>query len=299
MSAVVSWAALAGAWEPIDAHAAAGELAIHAALFDGALRCGNKLARLPPEAQAILRTLAARARPHALPTATTSDAFVSAIAAIEPSAKPAMHALLNLAVGGLAPEGEPPRAPHEAAAFDVATRGLAALLPSEVRYHGGAPLDEETLDALRSEAEACRAHTLTLGRAACAAAGPTAGRVITQLTSLFDAIGTADLRAASYLYYDRPGDGTVAHVDMPPFSWNALLMLANSHGAAGSALRLFAPRGEVRRVALAPGELLLFGAGGLVHAREPLGANEHITLLSIAVRPPTFEEESSWPRSRS
>ncbi|TDE57393.1 2OG-Fe(II) oxygenase [Nonomuraea mesophila] len=89
-----------------------------------------------------------------------------------------------------------------------------------------------------------------------------------------------------YLYYDREGDGIDPHVDTEEFPLNVLMMLVHEGEERSSNLVLFPSGGPetATPVPLRPGELVLFRANEIIHARSRLAAGERVHLLTFGFR---------------
>jgi hypothetical protein len=206
--------------------------------------------------------------------------------------------LLGLAAGGLTPNFERPSHGHEAAAFDTVSDTLAQLQPYSKRishngiaYRGRPSLMTDTLlrrlqaeaRELRSTAERYDEHFLGCG-------SPTANELgLSPDLTAFVRKHAGDVRPtgiASFLFYDEPGQGIAPHIDTDIFSLNVLLMLEHRRSSAPpSALVVFPPRGEVERLVLEPGEIVILFAGSIAHGRERMREDESVSILTFGFHP--------------
>ena len=174
---------------------------------------------------------------------------------------------------------------------------FAATGPSGSVFVGRAPsIDNGVHTKLVSEASAYYWLAVRMGLRMTAAPGPVARAVgadpaLARLVG--DAVGrgvklgngvTGDDNNATLLYYDEPGDGIQPHVD-PYGLVNLLLMLEctapRDADRERSHLLLYEASGQPRRIALEPSEMVVLEGAGTVHAREPVGPGEHVTILSL------------------
>lgn len=81
--------------------------------------------------------------------------------------------------------------------------------------------------------------------------------------------------AANYRYYDIPESQVRPHVDGDAFAVNLLIMLKHSFISERRSGLLLYPRGPQEPVAimLDPGEVVLFNAKDVIHARTPISEN--------------------------
>jgi hypothetical protein len=156
-------------------------------------------------------------------------------------------------------------------------------------FYYGRPewLGEEILADLAAEAEQLRRDAVLLRRQHHSPGGPKA----------FEFANSAELHAlirthagpaheserANYLYYDEPGQGIDPHADVDAFQLNVLMTIEHLHdGGPGSTLVLF-PRGPEHpvRIHQKPGELVLFWATEVFHARTKVTGTERVLNLGI------------------
>jgi hypothetical protein len=183
-------------------------------------------------------------------------------------------------------------------AFDVLSRALAAfdtasvhLPPGGVVYRGRpAFLTGRLLERLQREARETRATATRFGGHSLATGTPLAAALArSDEVAAFVSAQAGPIRktgTASYLFYDRPGDGIGPHVDTDLFTVSILTVLEHRHGRGGSShLVLYHAADHAERIALAPGETLVIFTGGVVHGREPTAEGESITVLTLGFYP--------------
>jgi hypothetical protein len=162
-----------------------------------------------------------------------------------------------------------------------------------VYYHGRPSwMTDDLLAALRSEAAVQRPDAVLTKRQFHVAAGP-CGSGLARLPEMLSLIAghavpvTASGAAASYLYYERPGDGIDPHLDLDEFDLNTLVLIAHSWQAEAASRLVIFPHGPERRqeFLLAPGELVLFRATGVIHGRSAVAENEMVCTLGIGYKP--------------
>lgn len=94
---------------------------------------------------------------------------------------------------------------------------------------------------------------------------------------------------ANYRYYDIPESQVRPHVDTDDFALNLIIMLAHVYGAQRRSGLLLFPRGPDDPVAigLEPGEVILFNARDVIHARTPISEDgcERAVNLGIGFNP--------------
>ena len=92
---------------------------------------------------------------------------------------------------------------------------------------------------------------------------------------------------ASYLFYEKVGDGLAAHVDTTSFSINVNINLWHEAvGNKNSFLYVFDINGEkMRKYYFKPGEIMITYGDSIVHGRSQLSVNESIGILTIGFTP--------------
>jgi len=96
--------------------------------------------------------------------------------------------------------------------------------------------------------------------------------------------GVVSTERATYLYYDEVGMGIDPHIDNPEFALNAILMLEHKYSESPSALTFYQGN-DKRRVHLHPGELILFYADSVIHARERMKDQEFLAVVAFGFQP--------------
>jgi len=191
-----------------------------------------------------------------------------------------------MAAGGLAPHGSIPAGSKKKAAFQTVLQALEEVQPSGALWCGKLDFLDATMlvrlqqEALtrRQSAKACERHFLGCG-------GDNADKFAIS-KALVDYVRNFAPKAnptgiASYVFYDLPGCGLDPHIDTEIFSLNVLIMLRHDYVDSPSHLLLYRTDGSPQKYLLTPGEVLIFYAGGTVHAREDLKANETVSVLTI------------------
>ena len=89
---------------------------------------------------------------------------------------------------------------------------------------------------------------------------------------------------STYLYYDEIGMGIDPHIDNPEFAVNAILMLEHKHKELPSALTFY-EGADSRSVHLQSGELIIFFADSVVHARERMKEGEFLAVVAFGFQP--------------
>lgn len=89
--------------------------------------------------------------------------------------------------------------------------------------------------------------------------------------------------SASFLYYNYPGSRVLPHVDNRRFFINVLLMIEHNgvHELRPSCTVVYPPNGPPQYFDLQPGEMLIFCAAYVPHARSPVAGDETVTVLSL------------------
>jgi hypothetical protein len=205
--------------------------------------------------------------------------------------------LLGMAAGGLIRDGEAPDTGVAATAFDTTTTCIAGLQPHRldmpengVVYQGRpAFMTDDLLASLNAESLNVRDQAMRFDDHYVTTGAPLARQV-----ALSDQLSTlvgervAHIRPtakANYLYYDEPGLGIEPHVDNEGFSLNAIMMLAHESTSKRSALVLYPPQLPAEHVQLAPGEMIIFFADSIAHARERVTDGEKIRIVAFGFQP--------------
>ncbi|AHE31602.1 2OG-Fe(II) oxygenase [Burkholderia pseudomallei] len=206
--------------------------------------------------------------------------------------------LLGLAAGGLTPSFERPLEKAPAEAFDAVCSTLTQLKPYKDRLDGraivfrGRPdlMTDELLWRLQEESRQLRHKALRFDEHFLGCGAPIANElaVSPELKALVRShAGDVDSTGvASFLFYDEPGQGISPHIDTDIFSLNVILMLEHQSGSQDkSALVVFPPGAPPERLHLEPGEMVIFFAGSIAHGREPIKADEAVTILTFGFQP--------------
>lgn len=79
---------------------------------------------------------------------------------------------------------------------------------------------------------------------------------------------------ANYRYYDMPESQVPPHVDTDEFYLNVIIMLSHTFGSERRSGLLLFPHGpDPVTIVLEPGEVILFNAKEVIHARTPISDN--------------------------
>jgi hypothetical protein len=206
-----------------------------------------------------------------------------------------MNLLMSVAVGGIAPRGGLPADGVRLDAWNAGLQVLGEMHPSGLRLVGRAPfMTDAVLGELQAEAAAQARISHRTGAQELSPGGPRAVALSSDpavIDHLSEAVGhrVAPTEIGSYLYYNRAGDHLYPHVDTDIFSVNLITMVEHAVPAGmqiekGSALTIFTPGNELRRVPLKAGESAVLLASGTVHGRETIAAGESVTILTIGFR---------------
>jgi hypothetical protein len=176
--------------------------------------------------------------------------------------------------------------------------------PTTGVYYHGRPgwMTDDLLVALQSEAAVQRPDARLIKRQFHVAAGP-CGSGLARSPEMLGLIARHAVPAiadgpANYLYYERPGDGIDPHVDTHEFDLNTLVLLAHSWQSEQASRLVLFPHGPERRLEfpLAPGELVLFRATGVIHARSGVAEGETVCNLGIGYQPQVRLPQASFWR---
>lgn len=225
--------------------------------------------------------------------AQLADRISSLHAGLSPAEQANLKLILGLSAGQLAAEQK------SSAARSAVTRTLDLLCPYDVEDpHGlqyrGRPefLTDELLARLQKDARDIAPEAVAFDEHYLGYGSATADWLSTsrELADFVSSVVPACLPTgvASLLYYRDAGQGIVPHVDTDIFSLNVLLMLEHEFPeglAQPSALQMHYADGEVERVQLSPGELVIFLAGTQAHSRSPIVEGETVTILTLGFMP--------------
>lgn len=208
--------------------------------------------------------------------------------------------ILGLACSGLLAQRTESAAKQ---ALDVTMASLADLQPYRRRIpptgivYRGRPdfMSDDLLRSLQRESLAARASARRFDDHFVSPGGPTARQVAfsEQLLELVraGAGSVVSTGRTNYLYYDEPGLGIDPHIDNEEFPLNTILMLEHQRCADPSALALFREGQAVERIFLAPGELIVFFADSVVHARERMKQEEKVRIVAFGFQPVQRERD--------
>ena len=225
------------------------------------------------------------------------DKLTTCAAGMSEAEREAFKLLFAMAATSLA-AGTEPRDGFGTPAFQIVGETLLRLQPHHERIPPGgtawrgrpefltrARLEELRAEAVEGRRTAFRLNGRDLGYP---------GRIATELAvsrPLVDLVRThtgdcEPTARAAYVYYDSRGQGVYPHVDASSYSLTALFMITHSYRRAPLSHHVhYLPDGRTERFALEPGEMLLFHAASVVHARTPVGPDEAVTILAIGFQP--------------
>ena len=214
--------------------------------------------------------------------------WLAAFAGPEEQRKEALVDLVSLIARDLAPNDDPPSAGDAAELWQALVVFVDRLYGSGVEPLGRLPfISDRLLELLAAEAESAGRRVDRAGEA---------GRVLASLAvsrKLRDAVTTAvgfpvaPTYRAVYLY-DIPRSHVRTHVDTHDYEvvFHLILEHAVPEDEQGSALVVHqAGATNARRVRLKPGEAVALRGRGMIHSWEPMGEQEHRTLLAIGFQP--------------
>lgn len=157
-------------------------------------------------------------------------------------------------------------------------------------YYLGRPgwLTAKMLADLQQEAEDQRPHAEKLHAQYYGAMGP-AGRALMSSAELESFVTEKAVTAhasgfANYQYYDSGPSHIKPHVDVDDFALNVLIMLKHCYTSAPrSALLLFPHGPQPVTLLLQPGEVILFNAKGVIHARTPISGHDDEQIINMGI----------------
>lgn len=206
--------------------------------------------------------------------------------------------LLGIAAGGMPNDGTLPSDPATLGGFRLAQaclfelrRGRKNLREDGILYRGRPDfITDEVLRGLQAEMEAQQPTAMRdRWQQHLAPAGPKVQAIVDhpglrQLVT--ELVGPVLPRPdATCLFYDHAGAEIRPHVDVDQFCVNANLMIAQSGETCSSDFVLYPVEGDPQRLRFLPGELLIFYADCIVHARTPIAEGEKVRAVSIGFRP--------------
>lgn len=205
--------------------------------------------------------------------------------------------VLGVIVSSLRPPrpGGEPSAPSVRAALRVLRdlRHPPGAPNNGVLFHGRPDwFSDDMLAGLRAEAVTQRPLARRSGHHWYARGGARASafelsRELNDFVASFAGPVTPTLRC-NINFYEEAGDAVEPHFDRSEFGLNALFVVRHEHAApATSSLYLYPADAPPERYDLAPGEVLLFYAGSVVHERTAVGADEYLASCSFGYIPRT------------
>lgn len=226
-----------------------------------------------------------------------SDRFAELAEAMDLEERGRLKILLAAAVAELLPEGAMPENPARLSALQAAVSTIAKMQPHRDRVppnavvYRGRPewMTNALLDELRGESAALRPgavrfhdHYVVSGAAMASEVARSAslGALIRRHVGPVVPTGKAN-----YLYYDEEGLGIEPHLDTEDFSLNVILMLEHVEAAPPSALVLYPSGLAPQRICLEPGEMIVFFADSIIHARERMKSGESIRIAAFGFAP--------------
>jgi hypothetical protein len=224
--------------------------------------------------------------PHA-PGDSLAD-WLAGFAGPEEARKEMLADVVSLIARGLAPDDEPPSTAGAAELWQALVILVDHLFGSGVEPMGRLPfISDRLLELLTAEARNAGRRVDRAGEA---------GRVLANLAvsrKLRDAVATAvgfpvaTTYRAVYLY-DIPRSHVRTHVDTHDYEvvFHLILDHAVPGNEPGSALVVHrVGEASARRVRLQPGEAVALRGRGMIHSWEPMGPQEHRTLIAIGFQP--------------
>lgn len=206
--------------------------------------------------------------------------------------------LLGLAAGALSPKFESPIIKKDKRAFNTVGECLAKLQPyshritaNGIAWRGRPPfMTDQLLADLQREAREIRKDAIDnvdhfLGCGAPIANYSSTSNDLIRLVREH-AGEVLPTGVASFIFYDRAGQGIDPHIDTDIFSLNVILMLEHVIGVgAPSNLVLFPPNSPPERVDLQVGEIIIMFAGSIAHGREYIKPGEKVSILTFGFHP--------------
>jgi len=186
----------------------------------------------------------------------------------------------------LAPRGAAPQSRNKEEAFRAILQCLNEIQPPGTMWCGRPPLlSDILLGALQEESRVALRSAKPTDRYLLSRGGPvakglaTSGKLEALVMSNFS--GVAPTGVASYIYYNKPGHGLDPHVDTEVYSVNVILMLEHSYKKNPSHLLVYENDIFPKRILLREGEMAIINAGSVIHAREDVGSDERVSILTI------------------
>lgn len=171
------------------------------------------------------------------------------------------------------------------------TRLTRAVDVNDGVYFVGRPewLTAGLFAALQDEAAQMRPTAEKIRDQHFAEVGPTGTRLC-ESAELTDFVGQAASPARrsgfrNYRYYDVQNSHVAPHVDTDHFWLNVIIMLQHTFDAERRSALLLFPHGPADPVTLQlePGEVILFDAKRVVHARTPISESGHESAVNMGI----------------
>jgi len=204
--------------------------------------------------------------------------------------------IFTLGANGLTEDGV---ASRDRATFEVAARLIlelrpdkAVILENAICWRGRPSfVSDADLVELRADSQAARGSAVLdsthfVAKASSRAFEIASSQSLVRLVSESSGLSVEPTGVVSFIYYDQAGQGIAPHIDAEQTSINVIMMLSHdSPTDRASALVLYPLDKEPERVALSPGEIVVFHAGAITHEREAVSAGEMISIVSFGFRP--------------
>lgn len=226
-----------------------------------------------------------------------SDRFAQLADGMDLEERGRLKILLAAAVAELLPGGAMPDNPTTLSALQAAVSTIAKMqphrdrVPSNAVVYRGRPewMTTPILEGLREESAALRPGAVRFHDHYVVSGARLASEVArsASLTALIrHHVGpVAPTGKANYLYYDEEGLGIEPHLDTEDFSLNVILMLEHIRSETPSALVLYPSALPPERIYLEPGEMIVFFADSIIHARERMKPGETIRIAAFGFAP--------------
>jgi acyl-CoA synthetase (AMP-forming)/AMP-acid ligase II len=237
---------------------------------------------------------AARQDPPAPPPGQGRPALVGALRGLVEAGdeveRLAWRLFLGCARRALVPHRHLPRGPGREAA-EVVLAVLSVLLGPAPLYVGRpAFVTEDLLAALRAEAARQRPAAVFEQNCLMARPGPVARRLaaLEELRTLLAGLGqrAEPVGTGKYVYCDGTARGPGEHLHTEPFVLNVELSLEHDRaGAEAAQIVLCPPWEEARPVHTEPGDMVVWFAGSVPHARDEMSPGQSLTAISMFFEP--------------
>jgi hypothetical protein len=162
-------------------------------------------------------------------------------------------------------------------------------------------LTGDLLNALQQESRDQRTGAEKIRAQHFAEMGPV-GRQLCESSTLLDFVvshaGPAFASGkANYRYYDIPESHVAPHIDSANFAYNVIIMLQHDWASERRSGLLLFPHGpKPLPLLMNPGEVILFHAEGVIHARTPISDNgdERVENMGIGFTPIGSVHSTFW-----